>query len=49
MPRSWLSVYVPVLLLIGLGTTSMAQDVESRLAPMPRPWEGEKVHRLTLE
>lgn len=27
----------------------MAQDVESRLAPMPRPWEGEKVHRLTLE
>ena len=27
----------------------MGQDVESRLARMPRPWEGKKVHRVTLE
>ena len=49
MARNWISGCVPVLLLIGSVPASMGQDVESRLARMPRPWEGEKVHRVTLE
>ena len=49
MARTRISDFVPVLLLIGCIRISMGQDVESRLAQMPRPWEGEKIHRVTLD
>lgn len=49
MARTSIRQYIPMLLLLGSIGAAKAQDIQSQLARMPRPWEAEKVHRVSLE
>ncbi len=49
MRKTKISGGTSILALLWFLPVTLGQDVESRLARMPRPWEGEKVHRVTLE
>ena len=49
MGKTKISNCALVLLLLASLTPALGQDIETRLSRMPRPWEGEKVHRVTLD